>query len=117
MSTAQLGAVTVAASFPVVTTAVGAGFTAIRPPSLAVRSAIQHFAAGVVFSVVAVELLPDITRIHSIPEVVVDFALGIVLMLTVRKLTASGEKTVPEEALSEDDKQSAGEGESNAAST
>lgn len=91
----QLGAVTLSAFIPVLTMAIGAGFTAMRPPSPGVRSAIQHFAAGVVFSVVAVELLPDVTRTHSIPEVILGFALGIALMLTVRKLTAANEEVVP----------------------
>lgn len=73
----------------------------MRPPSPGVRSAIQHFAAGVVFSVVAVELLPDVTRAHSIPEVMLGFALGIALMLAVRKLTAVNE-TVTSAANEED---------------
>lgn len=86
MTTAQLTGVTAAAFLPVLTTGVGATITALRPPSRSIRSAIQHFAAGVVFSVVGVELLPDVTRTHSIPEVVLGFALGIALMLLVRRI-------------------------------
>lgn len=71
---------------PVATTAVGAIFAALRPPGAVMRSAIQHFAAGVVFSVVAVELLPDVTRAHDLLEVGVSFAAGLALMLVVERL-------------------------------
>ena len=53
------------------------------------RSAILHFAAGVVFSVVAVEILPDVVRLHSPTLTTVGFALGIGLMLLIRYLTAA----------------------------
>ena len=51
------------------------------------RSAIQHFAAGVVFSVIAVELLPDVTRVHDLLEIGLSFAAGLVLMLLIERLT------------------------------
>lgn len=54
-----------------------------------VRSAILHFAAGVVFSVVAVEILPDVVRLHEPWMTVLGFSAGIVLMLVVRSLTKS----------------------------
>jgi len=55
------------------------------------RSAILHFAAGVVFSVVAVEILPDVVRLHSPALTAIGFALGIGLMLLIRHLTATPE--------------------------
>lgn len=55
------------------------------------RSAILHFAAGVVFSVVAVEILPDVVLLHSPALTTVGFALGIGLMLLIRYLTATPE--------------------------
>ena len=39
------------------------------PPGLIARSSIQHFAAGVIFSVVAVDLLPEVRRGHDPFEV------------------------------------------------
>ncbi|WP_347160295.1 ZIP family metal transporter [Pontibacter chitinilyticus] len=57
------------------------------PPGPALRSGILHFAAGVVFSVVSVELLPDIVRLHAPLEIVLGFGLGIVAMLAVRYLS------------------------------
>lgn len=72
---------------PVGTAAVGAVVAALRPPGPRVRSGIQHFAAGVVFSVVAVELLPDVVRLHRPVSVMSGFALGIAVMLGIRKWT------------------------------
>lgn len=66
----------------------GACVAAFRPPGATVRSYIQHFAAGVVFSVVAVELLPDIVKRHLPWEVAIGFGAGVVLMLALRSLTA-----------------------------
>ncbi|WP_138994287.1 ZIP family metal transporter [Larkinella sp. C7] len=54
---------------------------------LQARSAILHFAAGVVFSVVAVEILPDVVRLHDPLLTVVGFGMGIGLMLLIRRLT------------------------------
>ena len=83
-------------SIPVAATALGAAVAVLIPPGPKVRSAIQHFAAGVVFSVVAVELLPDIIRVHDVREVVLGFGLGIALMLAIRHFTAASE-TKPDE--------------------
>jgi ZIP family zinc transporter len=80
----------------------GAVIAIIRPPGPAIRSAILHFAAGVVFSVVAVELLPDIVARHRPLEVGLGFAIGVGVMLALRSLTrkaAEKEKAVPTPAL------------------
>ncbi|MGE5170284.1 MAG: hypothetical protein ACM3JC_07925, partial [Rudaea sp.] len=52
-------------AIPVGAAFIGATIAALRPPGLVLRSSIQHFAAGVIFSVVAVELLPDVRRGHD----------------------------------------------------
>jgi ZIP family zinc transporter len=72
---------------PIATTLLGAGVAAVRPPGRSLRSAIQHFAAGVVFSVVAVELLPDVTRVHDLVEIGWTFAAGVLLMLIIEALS------------------------------
>ena len=56
------------------------------------RSAIQHFAAGVVFSVVAVELLPDLTATHDIPEIIGGFLTGVVVLMWIRAKFAGKEE-------------------------
>jgi hypothetical protein len=58
-----LSAIPVGAAF------LGATTAALRPPGRVVRSSIQHFAAGVFFSVVAFELLPKVRRGHDPFEV------------------------------------------------
>jgi ZIP family zinc transporter len=79
---------------------IGAVVAVLRPPGPALRSAILHFAAGVVFSVVAVELLPDIVRQHRPIEVGIGFGLGVAVMLGLRQLTRRLEKKEAGEAES-----------------
>ena len=86
------------ASIPVVAAVAGAFVSTFRPPGPRLRSAIQHFAAGVVFSVVAVELLPDIVRSHARNaafDVVIGFALGVLTMLALRAMTERLEAAAP----------------------
>jgi ZIP family zinc transporter len=68
---------------PVGAAALGAAIATVRPPGRVVRSSIQHFAAGVIFSVVAVELLPEVRRGHDPFEVGWTFAAGLALMLLI----------------------------------
>lgn len=75
------------ALIPVAGTIGGAVLAAYRPPGATVRSGVQHVAAGVVFAAVAGELLPEVKRIHEPVQVAIGFAVGIALMLLVRRLT------------------------------
>lgn len=59
------------------------------------RSAILHFAAGVVFSVVAVEILPDVVRLHDPWLTAIGFGVGIGVMLLIRRLTEPSEEALP----------------------
>ncbi len=72
------------ALLPVTTMIIGGAVAVWRPPNSKWRSAILHFAAGVVFSVVAVELLPDVVSRHRPLEVAIGFALGVAVPLGVR---------------------------------
>lgn len=74
---------------PLLAASLSAILAAIRQPGAALRSGIQHFAAGVVFSVVGVELLPDIVNRHRPVWVAIGFTLGIASMLAVRWFTES----------------------------
>jgi ZIP family zinc transporter len=71
---------------PVVFTVAGAALGAYWPAMARLRSYVLHLAAGVVFSVVAVELLPEIQRRALVGDVVLGFALGIATMLAVDKV-------------------------------
>lgn len=80
-------------SLPALAALVGGGALASwRPPGPALRSAILHFTAGVVFSVVAVELLPDIVKAHQPVPVVLGFVLGVTVMLGLKHFLENGEE-------------------------
>ena len=69
----------------VVAAALGGGAAAWRPPGDRTTSAIQHFAAGLVFAATALELLPKERSGAALP-VIIGFAVGLVLMLLVRHI-------------------------------
>lgn len=76
----------------------------VRPTGGKVRSAVLHFAGGVVFSVVAVELIPDLLREHAPVLTAVGFATGVAVMLGVRAALESKEgEDVKEEGVHRDD--------------
>lgn len=77
---------------PAVVMIAGAALAVWRTPGTKLRSAILHFAAGVIFSVVAVELLPDIVQHHAPYEVALGFGLGVATMLGLRYFTQGLEK-------------------------
>jgi ZIP family zinc transporter len=66
----------------------GGIMAALWHPSHAIRSLIQHFAAGVVLAALAVELLPEIEREHA-PGIVLigSFALGSLFMYALKLWT------------------------------
>ncbi len=58
-------------------------------------SAFQHFAAGVVFAAVAVELLPELNALDSPIAMIVGFVLGIAVMLVCKALFKNAGIIVP----------------------
>lgn len=65
--------------------AVGGGvYAAFRRPGPGVISAVQHFAAGIVFAAAASELLPDLMHRKSAIATIVGGAIGIAVMLAVK---------------------------------
>ncbi|OJW13900.1 transporter [Mucilaginibacter sp. 44-25] len=89
------------ALIPVVMLTVGGIIALIRPPAAALKSVILHFAAGVVFSVVAVELLPDMIKIHDPKSIVFGFTMGITAMLLIKHFT---EKLAKKESNAQESK-------------
>lgn len=79
------------ALLPVFTMIIGGVIAVIKKPSGNVWSLILHFAAGVVFSVVAVEILPDVIKENSPVHVVIGFSLGLIAMLLIRKFSEAKE--------------------------
>ncbi len=77
---------------PVIATIAGGTVAAFRSPGETIRVSVQHFAAGVVFSAVGVELLPELVRNLTIGPLVLGFSAGVALMLLVRTWTQRLEK-------------------------
>lgn len=77
---------------PVITMIAGGVIAIVRKPNGSVRSLILHFAAGVVFSVIAVELLPDVVKTHAPIPLIIGFTLGFLLMIGIRKFTEGKEE-------------------------
>lgn len=74
----------------------GAGIAVVRRPSAQVTSLLQHFAAGVVFAVVSVELLPDVIHSGAKVAATLGFVGGVGLMLGLRALAARALPAIPE---------------------
>lgn len=76
---------------PLVTFIIGGIAATYKKPNAAFRSIILHFSAGVIFSVVGVELLPDIVEKHQPIYVVIGFLIGIGVMLFIKKFAEKEE--------------------------
>lgn len=90
---------TLFAIVPVLLLCAGGLIALFRPPGAALKSFVLHFAAGVVFSVVAVELLPDMIKIHDAKSIIIGFSAGITAMLLIKRYTeklAAKENKAPE---------------------
>jgi ZIP family zinc transporter len=75
----------------VVAAAIAAGAaTTVWPPSDRFRSFLQHFAAGSVFSALALEVLPDIVRRGRPFAVAGGFTIGVLVMLAIRQFADEG---------------------------
>jgi ZIP family zinc transporter len=79
---------------PVVVTIIGGIIAAYRSPGEKTRITVKHFAAGVVFAAVALELLPELVTNLKILPLIIGFCSGVALMLIVRKVSErfEGEK-------------------------
>ena len=71
---------------PVAAVLIGAALAVARRPSDAFVSAMQHLAAGVVFGAAAVEILPQVMHEASPAATLIGGAIGIAVMLGLKKL-------------------------------
>ena len=71
---------------PVVAVLTGGIVAAFYVPPSAVRSLLQHFAAGVVFAAVAGEVLPEIMHQRAPVPLIIGFSLGVAAMLGIKRL-------------------------------
>ena len=82
MQTAQ--AILVFALYPAMAVLAGSAVALWRPMKSALISGLQHFAAGVLFCVVATELLPELMH-RKMPWVtLLGFSLGFIVMLAIK---------------------------------
>lgn len=98
MSSAFIGpvlAVLLFAVFPAIGVFVGGAVTFIRTPGKSVQSSVQHFAAGVIFCVLATELLPDLLHRRMPVWTVLGFSLGVATMLAVKHFFSESEAETP----------------------
>ncbi|MFZ2328668.1 MAG: transporter [Rhodoferax sp.] len=72
------------ALFPAIAVIVGACVTFVREPGAGMRSAVQHFAAGVIFCVLATELLPDLLHRRMPWMTLGGFTVGVALRLLLK---------------------------------
>lgn len=75
-------------TIPALAVILGGSFAMFRVPSPQTRSAVQHFAAGVVFAAVATELLPEMTREQRLAPLILGFLCGVGAMLSVNRFVA-----------------------------
>lgn len=78
-----IGRTALACVIPMAAAVAGSAWAARRPPGARVRSAIQHFAAGLVFAVAATELIPDLEANHRTAAVIGGFTVGVAAMLAI----------------------------------
>lgn len=71
---------------PVAVAILGAAITAWRRPSKQVVSAIQHFAAGVIFAAAAGEILPDVKHSGAVVPQLVGGGAGVGVMMLLKHL-------------------------------
>lgn len=88
----SLSSVLMFAAFPAISVVLGALVTLVRTPSAKLRSAVQHLAAGVIFCVLATELLPDLVHRHMPWVTLMGFSIGVAVMLAVKWAGDQGEK-------------------------
>lgn len=81
----MLGTALALTVIPVVAALISGVIAAVRAPGPRLTSALQHFAAGVVFSAAAIELLPAVLE-RSPVVAILGFAAGIAVMFTFRAI-------------------------------
>lgn len=80
---------------PVAAILIGGGVALSRPRSNALVSVFEHFAAGVVFSAVAIELLPKLHEMNQPLPMIGGFIAGVLVMMATKRWLESAGMLVP----------------------
>lgn len=94
------GKIIMYAILPVATMLTGGIVALVKKPGGSVRSLVLHFAAGVIFSVVAAEIIPDVVREHAPFMTTIGFISGFVVMAGIRHITEGKIQQSAESAVS-----------------
>jgi len=86
MTGTQLGTVGLLVIFPFLAAIVGGIIPALRWPGARLISGMQHFAAGAVIAVVALDVLPGVQQQGQLGIATLGFVLGVVVLLGLRQL-------------------------------
>ncbi len=79
---------------PTVCMIIGGMLATLFVPKPSVRAATQHFAAGVVFAAVAIELLPALGHTQQQLTIAIGFLIGVFSMLSIKWATGQSESPV-----------------------
>lgn len=71
---------------PVAGMGIGAAITTLRKPGPKLTSALQHFAAGVVFAAAAAEILPDLKQEGAAMPLILGGMIGVAAMIMIKIL-------------------------------
>lgn len=91
MTGSELGTVGLLVVFPFLAAVAGAIWAVLRPPGARLTSGVQYFAAGAVLAVIALDLLPGMHQQGHLGFAVAGFALGVVILLALKRVEAHGE--------------------------
>lgn len=86
----MVGTVALWMLLPLTVTVIGGWAATRRAPGPRMTSALQHFAAGIVIAAVCTEVVPDAIAQNHIWPVIVGFAIGVLLVMSVRELSGEG---------------------------
>jgi zinc transporter, ZIP family len=92
MDTKQIYEILIFSIFPLVCINIGGLLGTFFQIKGNARSFLLHLAAGVIFAVVAIELLPDVVKGHNVTVVSFGFFSGMLLMMGIKYLTRNSEK-------------------------
>ena len=85
-----VGDILLITAIPTFTMVVASVVSVWRSPGSRIRSAMQHFAGGIVFAAVAIELVPNMVAGGRVLPMLVGFILGVGLVLGIRVLDERG---------------------------
>jgi len=83
---------------PAVVMVLAGAVTLVRIPGANFQSSVLHFAAGVVFAIVAAEFIPDLVHENRIIATAIGFSIGTASMLVIRsatKVTEEAKQALP----------------------